>query len=159
MESTSADLRTWIKALPASNLTYPKSFTGRIKYHFWRAYTPYHFIVRDVSLSLGIIKHTGRQNFYFGTIVPHLTTKEFITQLIDQGFGNHFFAWKDDGEIVSLRYVEDFEYQYHLRVFSDREVRGHYECTPECHPIIHMRDDHMEERRDMFMRFLEGKIA
>ena len=122
-------------------------------------YTPHHARIRDLLLSLGIIHHKGRQQYLFGTIAPELSTEEFIMQLVEAGFGNDFIAWKDDDEIASLRYAESFTHQYHLRIFADREVRGHYEYTPEYRPIAHIKGVGFEDRHDFFMQFLEGKIV
>lgn len=144
-------------------MVYPDSLGDRIKYAFWRLYTPFHPLVRDTSLALGIVTHgdkypRGRQPYILGTLVPGETVQGFVSYMIDKGFGNHFIAWKDHGQVVSLRYVDSFKYQYHLRVFEDGEVRGHYEFTPECHPILHMKDDNMEPRREEFLRFIGDKI-
>ena len=74
--------------------------------------------------------------------------------LLSQGFANHFIAWKDDDQVFSLRKCVDFERQYHLRIFSDGEVRGHFETTPEAHPTMHMKEIGMEARREDFLRYL-----
>jgi hypothetical protein len=149
----------WMRELPYCRMVYPSSLWGKAKYVFWRLYTPYHPLVRDLALKLGVVQHQGRQDWLIGTIAPHLSIQEFVSHLLKQGFGNHFVAWKDDGELVSLRYTDNFEYQYHLRVFEDREVRAHYECTPECHPFLHMREDHMEPRRAYFLNVLKDTVV
>jgi hypothetical protein len=157
-EDLSGIEEAWLRNLPYSAMVYPESLWDRSKYVFWRLYTPYHPFVRDMALALGIVWHEGRQDFLLGTIAPHLSVKEFISHLLHHGYGNHFVAWKDDGEIVSLRYVENFATQYHIRVFKDREVRAHYEYTPECYPISHMREVNMEPRRDEFLKLLGDTI-
>ncbi len=158
MNPSPVEIKYWIKSLPRSRMVFPDTLAKRAKYFFWRAYTPYHPILRDALVSVGLVRHRGRQNYLLGTITPDLSTQEFIMQLVEQGFGRHLFALKDEGELVSLRYVDGFEYQYHLRVFVDREVRGHYELTPECYPISHMRAEDQVDRRDEFTRFLQGKV-
>jgi hypothetical protein len=140
-------------------MVYPESFVNRVKYVFWRLYTPLHPFFRDTLTQLGLLKHVGRQNFLLGKIAPHLTVEEFVSHLVSKGYGNHFVAWKDEGEIVSLRYVKDFKYQYHLRVFKDGEVRAHYEYTPECNPILHIKERNMEPRREEFLEILGGMIV
>ena len=92
-----------------------------------------------------------------GTLHPRETVQSVTEFLVSQGFGNHFVALKDEGELVGLRYTPDFEYQYHLRIFNDGEVRGHFEYTTECHPFIHNREIG-EERREDFLALLEGRI-
>lgn len=151
--------KRWLKSLPSSRMVFPSSPKDRLKYFFWRLYTPYHPFVRDAALALRIARHRGRQDYLLGTVAPHLTIKEFISSLIAQGFGNHFVAWKDEDEVVSLRYVKDFAYQYHLRVFKDGEVRAHYEYTPECYPLSHLKGRHMQARREEFLVFLGDTIV
>ena len=145
-------------------MVYPDSLGDRFKYAVWRLYTPIHPIVRDTSLLLGVVSHDrhypqGRQPYVLGTLAPGVTIQEFISYMLTKGFGNHFIAWKDRGQVVSLRYVDSFKYQYHLRVFSDGEVRGHYEYTPECHPVMHMKDQNMEPRREEFLKFIGDRIV
>lgn len=140
-------------------MTRPASLWGRLKYHFWNRYTPYHPYVRDALVSLRIVSHSGRQNYLLGTIVPGKTVQELVSFLISRGYGNHFVAWKDDGELVGLRYAESFERQYHLRIFADGEVRGHYEYTTEHRPVRHYRAIGQEARREEFLDLLDGWIS
>jgi hypothetical protein len=151
-------LMLWIKTLPSSRMVYPNSLLDKMKYVFWRFYTPFHPFVRDTSLSLGIVKHEGRDNFLIGKIAPHLTIEQFIQILLDNGYGNHFIAWHEEGELASLRYVDNFMYQYHIRVFEDGEVRGHYEYTPECYPLAHYYAVDMEDRSKDFLQLLHTHI-
>jgi hypothetical protein len=147
-------------------MVYPDSFGDRLKYFFWRLYTPLHPLVRDSLLVVGIGSQSdtypgGRQPYLLGTLAPGISVQDFVSSMLAQGFGNHFIAWKDRGQIVSLRYMDDFKYQYHLRVFEDGEVRGHYEYTPECHPVLHMKmvGVPFEPRREEFMRFIGDRIV
>lgn len=70
------------------------------------------------------------------------------------GFGNHFIAWSDDSQVLSWRKINDFNHQYHLRVFSDGEIRGHFEYTPEGHPIEHFEEKDESFHRQEFLKFL-----
>ncbi len=163
-EAQSISTYDWVKNLPASPMVFPDSLADRLKYAIWRLYTPFHPFVRDTSIALGIVRHGdnyvgGRQPYFLGRLASGQTIQEFVAYMITKGFGNHFIAWKDRGQVVSLRYVDSFKYQYHLRVFDDGEVRGHYEFTPECHPLLHMFEDGLEERRDDFLRFLGDRIV
>ena len=145
-------------------MIFPDSFVDRVKYVFWRLYTPLHPLVRDTALSLGLGSQSdtyprGRQPYILGTLRSGTTVQELVSHMITKGFGNHFIAWEDRGQIVSLRYVDNFKYQYHLRVFDDGEVRGHYEFTPECHPVEHMKGTNFEPRREKFLEFLGDQIV
>ena len=140
-------------------MAYPQSHGDRLKYWFWKFYTPFHAPVRDTSLALGIVRHEGRQDFLLGTLHPERSAYEFVQFLVEQGFGNHFIAWKEDDQLVSLRRTTDFKYQYHVRIFTDGEVRGHYEYTPECHPLLHLREVGMENRADEFLELVREWIV
>ena len=155
---TSADLLAWINSLPYSHIVYPESTVNKIKYFFWRLYTPLHSPLRNTLMHLGILRHSTRQNFLLGKIAPDQTVQDFVSFLIERGYGNHFVAWRDKGELLSLRRLDGFECQYHLRVFEDGEVRGHYEYTPECYPLWHFRAVDQEDRRGEFLDLLGDKI-
>lgn len=139
-------------------MVYPKLWKHRAKYVFWYFYTPYHPVVRDTALRLRFVRHEERQPYLLGHIAPHLSLEDFIMRLISLGFANHFVAWQDKDEIASLRLVHDFVYQYHIRVFSDGEVRAHYEYTPECYPLSHLKRIDMEPRREEFLRMLGDAV-
>jgi hypothetical protein len=94
-----------------------------------------------------------------GTIAPGKNIEDLLKHLEGQGWGNHFIAWKDKDEIVSIRKLVDFERQYHMRMFSDGEVRGHYEYTPESHPKWHVKEVGFESRMSVFMQALENWIV
>ncbi len=145
--------------LPNSKMIYPESFHDRLKFIFWTFYTPYHPFFRDTFIKLGIISHDIRQPFLLGKLSPNRTVEDLVKFLIGQGYGNHFIAWKDKGEIVSLRNVKNFAMQYHIRIFEDGEIRGHYEYTPECHPVWHMKEIGMEDRSSEFKNFLKDWLT
>ncbi len=147
------------RTLPRSEMVYPSASLDRIKYSFWRVYTPLHPLVRNTALALRVVSHSGRQRFPIGKIVPGYTIKDIIDFLISQGYGNHFIAWKDDGEVVSLRRVAGFSHQYHIRIFEDGEIRGHYEYTPECYPILHYKAVDQIDCREEFQKLLGDKIV
>ena len=151
--------REWIERLPRSEMVYPDEFTLRIKYYLWLLYSPYHPTVRDSVISWSFIKNRGRQPFLLGTIAPHLSIEQFVSFLTENGYAYHHVAWEDDGEVVSLRLVYDFVHQYHIRVFEDREVRGHYEYTPESYPILHLWDVGREDKREEFMKLVGDKLT
>lgn len=147
-------------------MVFPKRFSDRVKYYVWQVYTPFHPPLRDLAIAIGIVsleskieKWGARQNYLLGHIAPQETLESIVNHLINQGYGNHFIAWEDDGEVVSLRYVEDFKYQYHLRIFEDGEVRGHFEYTTECHPIRHFYEVGFEDRREEFLKVLGDRIV
>ncbi len=153
------DRRVLIEKLPESEMVYPDTLAHRIKYYFWYYYSPYHTTVRDSVIAWSLVKNRGRQPFVLGKIAPHFSLEQFVAYLVEKGFGYHRIAWEDDGEVVSLRRVQDFERQYHIRIFEDGEVRGHYEYTPECYPLLHLWDIGRESKREEFLELLGNAVT
>ena len=137
------------------------TFFDKIKQKIW------HFIYRffptfqKFFLKLGLIWHEqGRQKYHIGWLAPYKTLEGLKTHLHTKwGFGNHFVAWGDDGQVLSWRKLTDFQDQYHLRIFSDGEIRGHFEFTPEAHPIEHFEEKGEKERKADFLKFLGDFIT
>ena len=148
----------WVADLPQSRMGYPVTVPDRFKYWFWRFYTPFHPYIRDVSTSIGIVRHEGRQDFLMGTLRPSRSARDLASFLVEKGFGNHFIAWKDTDELVSLRRTDGFRYQYHVRIFKDGEVRCHYEYTPEYSPVRHLIQIGFEDRTAEFRNILKDWI-
>ena len=153
MDASSADITP---ILPDSVLPYPDGAWDRVKYHFWKFAYPFHNGVRDVLLRAGMLHppYIYRQNYVLGRVRRGRKMGEFLKYLESVGFANHFIAWQDDGQVASLRKLVDFKWQYHLRVFKDGEVRGHFELTPESHPFEHYYKRGQEARREEFLSFL-----
>ncbi|MEK7607147.1 MAG: hypothetical protein AAB444_03070 [Patescibacteria group bacterium] len=133
------------------------SFTlgQKIKNILWRVFYPV-FRWQKFFLNSGILFwHTPiRQRFFLGWLAPGKTLEELRQHLSEQGFGNHFVAWLDKDQALSWRKLDGFDYQYHLRVYTDGEIRGHYEYTPESRPMDHFREVGEENRREVFLKFL-----
>ncbi len=126
----------------------------------WRFLTPVFPAIQRLLLRLHIIRHKGRQPFLLGRLAPGKTVEGLKQYLSTKwGFGNHFIAWQDTGQILSWRKRVNFNEQYHLRVFNDGEVRGHFEETPEAHPIDHLLEHGETDRRQDFLNFLVGWIV
>ncbi len=121
----------------------------------WRKFIyPIFPYVQKTLLWLHIIHHSKRQPWLIGNLKRGRSIPDFIKYLHAQGFWNHFVAWHDPDQIASLRHLTDFREQYHLRIFKDGEVRGHYEETPEAHPIAHFAEKGMQARRERFLEFV-----
>ena len=102
----------------------------------------------------------GRQPYHIGWLAPGKTLQELEKHLHDEwGFGNHFVAWKDNGQVLSWRKLESFDDQYHIRVFKDGEIRGHHEYTPESRPFEHFGEINEQARIEEFRKFLGSYIV
>ena len=140
-------------------MVYPRATIDRLKYVAWSCITPAWPFIRDASVTLGVVAHDIRQPFLLGKLAQDRSMEDLVSFLIGRGYGNHFIAWKDTGEVLGLRKVENFFYQYHIRLFEDGEVRGHYEYTPESYPIQHLKGIGQEDRTAEFRELLKEWIV
>ena len=132
------------------------SFLDKLKQKIWRMVYPVFPFCQKALLNMGLIWHEkGRQRYHIGWLAPGKNLEDLKLHLHTKwGFGNHFVAWTDEGQVLSWRKLDGFHEQYHLRVFNDGEIRGHYELTPEAHPIGHFGEEKEQFRRQEFLRFL-----
>jgi hypothetical protein len=101
-----------------------------------------------------------RQKYHLGWLARGKTLQQLERHLHRTwGFGNHFVAWHDTGQVLSWRKLVDFEHQYHIRVFSDGDIRGHYEYTPEAKPLGHFEEVNEQRRLSDFKKFLGEFLA
>jgi hypothetical protein len=130
------------------------NFWDKTKQKIWRHIYKYFPTIQKFFLKLGF-HEKGRQKYHIGWFAPGKTLEGLKKHLHEEwGFGNHFVAWTDDGQVLSWRKLVDFKDQYHLRVFSDGEIRGHFELTPEAHPFEHFAEKGEIEKKKDFLNFL-----
>lgn len=130
-----------------------------IKRMFWWFVRPVWPYLRDMVMGLGIVHHHGRSPFHLGWLAPGKSLQDLRAYLRQEGFRQDNIAWIDDGEVLDLRLRENFQHQFHLRVFDDGEIRGHYELTPEYKPIAHVKEKETSEQREKFLVFLGDWIT
>ena len=137
------------------------TFFDRIKQKMWDFIYTFFLPVRKFLLSKGIIWHRkGRQKYHIGWLAPGKTLEELKLHLHTKwGFGNHFIAWIDESQVLSWRKLTDFEDQYHLRIYKDGEICGHFEFTPEAHPLEHMEEKGEMNKKEDFLKFLDGFVV
>jgi hypothetical protein len=124
----------------------------KAKQAFWRALYPVFPYVEHFFVP---VHQKKRQRFHIGWLAPGKTLAEMMHHLSTHyGFGNHFVAWEDPSQVLSWRKLIGFDYQYHLRVFSDGEIRGHFERTPESAPIDHFFEKGEKAKNADFRNFL-----
>ncbi len=126
----------------------------RVNRGIWKVLTPIFPALQHTLLRLRVIRHKGRQPYLLGYLRPGATFDQLKAHLAKQGFGNHFIAWSDTDQILSWRKRTSFNEQYHIRFFKDGEIRGHYEYTPEGHPLDHFYEVGQTERREKFLEYL-----
>ena len=137
------------------------TFLDKVKQKTWDFIYMFFLPLRNFLFRVGIIWHKkGRQKYHLGWLTPGKTLEGLKHHLHDKwGFGNHFIAWVDQDQVLSWRKLTDFQDQYHLRVYSDGEICGHYEFTPEAHPIEHIEEKGEVERNADFFKFLGNYVT
>jgi hypothetical protein len=131
------------------------TFVDRIKQKIWGFVYKFFPSIQKNLLRWHIIFHRGRQKYHIGWFPPGKTLEELKKHLNEKwGFGNHFIAWVDENQVFGWRKLVSFKEQYHVRVFEDGEIRGHFEFTPEAHPIKHFREIGEKETKQDFFNFL-----
>lgn len=132
------------------------SLGERTRQALWRALYPVFPALQKLFLRLHLFWHEpGRQRYHLGWLKAGTTLDELKEHLSTTWqFGNHFVAWRDDDQVLSWRRLASFEEQWHLRVYCDGEIRGHYERTPEANPLKHFREVGETDRTDEFKKFL-----
>ncbi len=98
----------------------------------------------------------NQQPYLLGHLKEGVTAETARRHLHTQGFFMNRVAYTDPGQVLSMRRLDDElpDRQYHLRIFDDGEVRGHYEYTPEDKPWKHLNEDILEKREHEFAPWL-----
>ncbi|KKS05218.1 MAG: hypothetical protein UU58_C0001G0078 [Candidatus Nomurabacteria bacterium GW2011_GWA2_41_25] len=132
----------------------------KLKQKIWDFIYSFFLPFRKILLKAGLIWHKkGRQKYHIGWLTPGKNLEGLKQHLHDEwGFGNHFIAWVDEDQVLSWRKLTDFQDQYHLRVYKDGEICGHFEFTPEAHPLEHLEEKGERETKEDFLKFL-GEFA
>jgi hypothetical protein len=120
----------------------------------WRKISPLFPFWRRKLGFLRILRYSGRENFLIGNLKDGWKLEEVENELVNLGFEKYYVAWIDIGEVLGMRKNQGFEYQYHIRIFDDGEVRGHFELTPEYSTFKHFFDFGKEERNEEFKKML-----
>ncbi|MBC7692087.1 MAG: hypothetical protein H7222_09975 [Methylotenera sp.] len=122
--------------------------TQRKQSRFWRFV--YAWWPRVLRVLERIRVHSERQEFLRGTLAKPFSPHEIEAYLLRQGYEHVILAWMDPGELLSMRKVDREIYQYHFRLFSDGEIRCHYEFSSEGNPWGHVTEQSFEPRAAEF---------
>lgn len=98
--------------------------------------------------------HNFRQKYFLGHLNANYNKDNFIAFLAAQGFERAKIAWRDPGEVLSMRKIHRDIFQYHIRLFIDGEIRAHYEYSPESHPLDHFFEVRFDPETEFFKRLL-----
>lgn len=114
-------------------------------------------VIRSLFVGMDFIKAPkGRQNFTLGFLKDSASLEQFENELKNLGFFSEKMAFVDPDEILGMRKLDTNNpgFQYHLRVYKDNEVRGHYEKTPEDAPLDHFNEVGFEPRHEDFISMI-----
>jgi UDP-N-acetylmuramate dehydrogenase len=98
--------------------------------------------------------HHFRENYFIGFLRKDRGLEDLIKYLREGGYAKAYMAWKEPGEVLSLRRIARCKFQYHLRLFENGEIRGHYEYAPEASPVGHLRRAVFTDPKDYFEHLL-----
>ena len=108
---------------------------------FWLLMRPLWPPVRFVMRLLGL--HPVSKKKLAPTLLGHLkhdkTPRELREYLKNNGFRHDPLGWIDDEEVLGLRKFDTPQFQYHVRLYKNGEIRGHHEVAPEYNYIHHLR--------------------
>lgn len=128
----------------------------------WLPLKPLFPLLRTLVVRAGLVTPPtmGRHRFPLGFLRHGFSTHEFRILMRERGFFHQPMAFTDPGQVASLRRLDPSNhlFQYHVRLYKDGEVRGHYEKTPEDCPLDHLREIGFTDRRDKFRELLSGLI-
>ncbi len=122
---------------------------------FWQAIEPLFPTIRDIWIRLGFMKQPPRQNFHYGYVKAGVTITQVRQLLKQHGFSHDYIAWVDPDEVLNMRKIVNIIYQYHVRLFSDGEVRAHHEYTGESHCFKHLFEKGMTKGEDYLYPLLK----
>lgn len=128
------------------------------KKFLWKLIEPLFPTLRDLWMGLGFMKHDTRQPYHYGWLKDGLNELDGRRFLQAHGFENDYIAWIDPDEVINMRRIYNTIYQYHVRLFSDGEIRGHLEYTGESHPFKHLFDIGLSDGADYLKPLLEPII-
>ncbi len=113
--------------------------------------------IRSLFVGMDFIKAPkGRQDFALGFLKDSVSLEEFASKIKSLEFFTEKMAFVDPDEILGMRKLDKNNpgFQYHIRVYKDKEVRGHYEKTPEDAPVDHFNEIGFESRREDFISMI-----
>ncbi len=140
-------MRYYHKEQPGARY-YGMNFGIGAKKILWKMLEPTWPSLRDLWLWLGLVHHNQRQLYTYGFLKPGLTQHDLKQLLQYEGFCNDYLAWVDPDETLNMHKVVNTKWQYHVRLYVDGEIRGHYEYTTESHPFKHLHEVGMVDGRE-----------
>lgn len=106
-----------------------------------------------------LMLHHGRQNWLIGHLSKKYSHDHLKKFLIKNGFEDAILAWRDTGELLSMRKIDKKTFQYHIRLFADGEIRVHYEYSSEGSPFGHISEKAFRPCEKYFRKLLGDLLS
>lgn len=126
------------------------------RYQTWFWTIVYYLLPKITAVIQAAGWHHFRQNYTIGFLEKNKTAENFVKHLHKMGYSKAYMAWKDLGEVLSMRKIVRRKFQYHIRLFEDGEIRGHYEYAPEANPLGHLYEVVFTDPKDYFEHLFHG---
>ncbi len=133
--------------------------TPPLRYQTW-FWTAIYFLIPKLAAFIQFFGwHSFRQKYVIGSLKKDKSPEDLIKYLHKRGYSKAYMAWKDSGEVFSLRRIVRHKFQYHIRFFKDGEIRGHYEYTAESNPLGHLYEVVFNNPDEYFVHLLHEYLA
>jgi len=111
------------------------------------------------GLALFLHLHYCRQRYHIGQLEDKFKKTDLYRFLKIHGFEKGTLAWIDKDEVLRMRKRIGRFFQYHIRLFRDGEIKGHYEYAPEARPWKHFWEYFFHPRKRYFRKLLKGLLG
>ena len=92
---------------------------------------------RRARIMLRIYSDRGKAEYFLFSLPESIPPKDFYEKVIPLHYQYDPFATQYRGQIFSVRKLEG-QMQYHVRVYKDGSISGHYEHNYEFHMKSHV---------------------
>lgn len=103
--------------------------------------------------------HNYRQPWLLGHLNKKYSKSDLRGVLEKDGFEDAILAWRDPGEILGMRKIDKKIFQYHIRLFNNGEIRGHYEVSSEGGPWQHVTSNGFRPADEYFEKLLGNFLS
>ncbi len=102
--------------------------------------------------------HNTKQDYHLGFLKENTDINQVKKRLESLEFEHAILAWRDRNEVLSMRKIHKKIFQYHIRAYSDGEVRAHYEYSSEGAPLKHILEKRFTLEHDFFKQVLDDYL-
>jgi len=113
--------------------------------------------IRKIKVMLGC--YTQRSPFYmFSVTMDPCVVRKFYDLLIPLGYQYNYFSYTEPGQVLNIRKLVGVK-QFHLRLYDDGAVHGHYELNYEFFPNGHLAGEMLTVIPDPELKKVKKALA